>query len=53
VKTQPFPYPIERGNTMKCPKQYRKNYKEMVKNAMCGLLIVSAMVLIIGLAFVL
>lgn len=37
---------------MKCPKAYRKNYKEMAKNAAAGLVIIIGLVAIIGLAFV-
>ena len=37
---------------MKCPKAYRKNYKEMAKNALAGLVPIIGLVVMIGIAFV-
>lgn len=37
---------------MKCPKEYRKDYARIVREGLAGLLIVAAMVLLIGIAFV-
>ena len=37
---------------MKCPKEYRKNYAQIMREGLAGLLIVAAMVLMIGVAFI-